>query len=141
MNRRESVLKALRGGTVLFVVPSVLQSCSKEADPINYNPLPPGSNITIDLSLPENAALNNAGGSKIVQSVLVANTGNDTFIALSSICTHEGCTVSYVHGAGNIQCPCHGSVYAKSGSVINGPAPLALKSYTVTRNGSILTIS
>lgn len=101
----------------------------------------PGSTITIDLSLPENLSLNTAGGSKIVQNILVANTGGGAFIALSSICTHQGCTVGYNSGAGNIQCPCHGSVYTTTGIVVTGPAPTALRSYSISKLGNILTIS
>ncbi|MCU0362668.1 MAG: Rieske (2Fe-2S) protein [Bacteroidales bacterium] len=141
MNRRESLRKALQGGAVLFLAPAVLQSCSKDDDPNNNGTPPPaGSKITIDLSLPENASLNTAGGSKVVQSVLVANTGS-AFIALSSVCTHQGCTVAYVHGASNVQCPCHGSVFTTSGSVTTGPATSALTSYPVAKSGNILTIS
>jgi cytochrome b6-f complex iron-sulfur subunit len=142
MNRRELVRKVISGGTVLVLVPTVLQSCSKQdVSPSTGNPPPAGTKITIDLSLGTNAVLNSQGGSMIVQSVLVINTNGSTFIALTSICTHQGCTVGYNSTAGNIQCPCHGSVYSTSGSVINGPAPRALDNYPVTREGNILTIS
>lgn len=97
--------------------------------------------LTLDLSVPQNSTLNTAGGSLIVQNIIVANTVNDNFIALSSICTHQGCTVGYDSGAANIKCPCHGSVYATTGLVINGPAPLALQAYEVSKADNILTIS
>jgi len=97
--------------------------------------------LTLDLSLPQNSALNTAGGSMIFQNIIAVNTGNDNFIALSSICTHQGCTVGYDSGAANIKCPCHGSVYATTGLVINGPAPLALQAYEVSKADNILTIS
>ena len=77
----------------------------------------------------------------IVQNIIVANTGNDNFIALSSICTHQGCTVGYDPGAANIKCPCRWSVSATTGLVINGPAPLALQTYAVSEADNILTIS
>jgi len=144
MNRREVIQKILVGGTVLVIVPSVLQSCSKDTamDP-GTNPTgnpPAGSNIDLDLSLAENSALNTSGSSKIVQGILIINTGTK-IVALSSICTHQGCTVGYNASAGDIECPCHGSVYSTSGSVINGPAPAALKSYPVSLTGNVLTIS
>jgi cytochrome b6-f complex iron-sulfur subunit len=60
---------------------------------------------------------------------------------LSSICTHQNCTVGYIKTDNNLQCPCHGSVYAISGSVISGPAPASLRSYSITRSGDILTIN
>jgi cytochrome b6-f complex iron-sulfur subunit len=141
MNRREVVQKFLLGSTVLVLVPSVLESCSKSStDPDTKPGGGTGSTIDLDLSLPENSALKTSGSSKIVQNILVFNTGTK-IVALSAICTHEGCTVAYNNGAGNIQCPCHGSVYSTTGSVINGPAPSALKSYQVTLTGDALSIT
>lgn len=145
MNRREVVQKFLLGGTVLAIVPSVLESCSKDPNTANpgSNPggtPPAGSKIDLDLSAVENSALNTTGSSKIVSNILIINLGG-TFIALSSICTHEGCTVGYNKTAGDIECPCHGSVYSTSGSVINGPAPSALRKYPVTVTGTVLSVA
>ncbi|HLN21892.1 MAG TPA: Rieske (2Fe-2S) protein [Bacteroidales bacterium] len=140
MNRRDSLQKIVLGSTVLFIAPSLLQSCSKDDanDPSNVpSPPAPGQNITIDLSSPDNNVLNSTGGSKIVQSILVANTGSG-YIALSSVCTHQGCTVAY--NGSTVQCPCHGSEFGTTGSVLQGPANRPLKSYTVTKAANILTI-
>jgi cytochrome b6-f complex iron-sulfur subunit len=140
MNRREVVQKFLMGGTVLVVVPSVLVSCSKDdTDPTQQGP-PPSSTLEVDLSLPANSALNTTGGSRILSNVIIINMGSG-FVALSSICTHEGCTVGYNSTSGNLECPCHGSVYSISGNVLVGPAPRALTKYTVTQTGTILTIT
>lgn len=127
-----------------MLVPQVMESCSKDSSmnpgtTTGNNP-PPGSKIDIDLSLAEYSALATAGSSKLVQNILVFNTGS-AIVALSSICTHQGCTVGYNATAGDIECPCHGSVYSTTGSVINGPAPSPLKKYVVTQNGNLLTIS
>jgi cytochrome b6-f complex iron-sulfur subunit len=139
MNRRDLVQKMVFGGTVLLFVPSVLKSCAK--GPItNPDGSVPGTTINVDLSLADNVPLNTTGGSKLVQSILVINTGSG-FIALSSVCTHQGCTVAYDPAATNIKCPCHGSVYSTTGSVITGPAPNALQSYPVSKVGNILTIT
>jgi cytochrome b6-f complex iron-sulfur subunit len=140
MNRRDLIQRVIVGGAVLVLSPSVLNSCTKDSS-TNPGGDPKPTKIDLDLTSPANAALNNDGGSLIVQDILVINTGNSIYSALSSICTHLGCTVAYSSGADNIQCPCHGSVYATSGSVINGPAPKALKSYPTNLNGNILTIS
>jgi cytochrome b6-f complex iron-sulfur subunit len=143
MNRRDVIQKFLVGGTVLVLVPSVLESCTKDSA---MNPgtkpaaNPAGTNIDLDLSLAENSALNTTGSSKIVQSILIINTGTK-IVALSSICTHQGCTVGYNATAGDIECPCHGSVFSTSGSVINGPAPSPLKSYPVSITGTVLTVT
>jgi cytochrome b6-f complex iron-sulfur subunit len=139
MNRRELIQRVLLGGAVLVMVPAVVQSCSKDSttDP-GTNPT--GKTIEIDLSLPANAALNTPGGSKVTQDVLVFNA-NGSFLAVSAVCTHQGCTVTYDLPANNIKCPCHGSMFANSGSVINGPATSALQSYPVSKSGNMLTIT
>lgn len=140
MNRRDLIQRVLVGGAVLIMAPSVLDSCTKDpsTDPSGTGT---GSKVNLDLSLPANAALNNSGGSVVSQGIIVINTGGGNYVALSNTCTHQGCTVAYNQGAGNIQCPCHGSVYSMSGSVVQGPAPRALKSYPVTVSGNILSIS
>ncbi len=147
MNRRDLIQRVVLGTTALIVIPSAFTSCTKDAapDPLpGNNPAPGGgtggSKITLDLSLPENVVLNTAGGSKVVQTLLVFNTGS-TFMALSSICTHQSCTVDYVNSADNIQCGCHGSKFSKSGGVINGPATASLASYQVSKTNNILTIT
>ena len=144
MNRRDVVHKFAIGGTVLLLSPSVLQSCTKDPGPDTGGSGGGGgggTKVEIDLTLAANAVLNNAGGSKIVQSIIVVNTGSVNYIALSSICTHEGCTVGYNSAASNIKCPCHGSVFTTAGSIVNGPAPTALKSYPVSKAGDVLTIT
>jgi len=145
MNRRDLVQKVLIGSTALIIMPSALTSCKKDPGPDpNPNPDPkpdPGTKIIIDLTLAGNAELNTAGGSKIVQSIIVVNLGADNFIALDSICTHQGCTVGYSQGVGHFVCPCHGSEYSTTGSVLVGPAPSALKSYSIVKAGDILTIT
>jgi cytochrome b6-f complex iron-sulfur subunit len=143
MNRRDSIQKFVLGGTVLVLAPGVLQSCSK--DPSTNpggggTPPPAGTKITLDLTLPANAALNTAGGSLITQTVLVINTGTG-YVALTSICTHEQNTVGYNAPSGTIICPFHGSQFTITGSVVNGPAASPLRSYPVSKTGDILTIS
>jgi cytochrome b6-f complex iron-sulfur subunit len=54
------------------------------------------------------------------------------FYALSAVCTHLGCIVEWKetgipgHPEGVIACPCHGSIFNKTGDVIRGPAPHSL---------------
>lgn len=139
MTRRDLIQKVLIGGTTLFVIPSTLSSCSKEEDN-GGDGGNGGTSITIDLTNPTYSALNTAGGSVIVQSIIVANTGT-SYVAIDSVCTHQGCTIGYSLSANNFPCPCHGSVYSLTGSVVTGPATVALKSYPVSKSGDILTIS
>jgi len=100
---------------------------------------PANGKLTIDLNDGNYSNLSSAGGYVVKSKVIIINTG-DEFVALSSVCTHQGCQVGYDPSSGNLPCPCHGSLYSISGSVLNGPAPDPLKKYTVTREGDILTI-
>jgi len=51
--------------------------------------------------------------------------------AVSSICTHLGCTVEAT--TEGFECPCHGSHYDLKGEVVSGPAPRKLAWYKVDR--------
>lgn len=54
------------------------------------------------------------------------------FLALSRQCTHLGCTVPWDDEAKVFRCPCHGSTFDITGSVVTSPAPRALDLYPVT---------
>lgn len=138
MNRIDFIKSIAAGTVTLFVVPAALTSCEKEVlDPDNGNPDP--DNLIIDLTSDTYSKLTSTGGYIIKDNIIVINTG-DGFIALSSVCTHQGCAVSYDHDATNLPCPCHGSVFSTSGSVLNGPAGSPLKKFEVQQVGDILTI-
>jgi nitrite reductase/ring-hydroxylating ferredoxin subunit len=54
----------------------------------------------------------------------------DGFYAVSSVCTHLGCTVK--HAGSGFECPCHGSRFDENGRVVQGPAPRPLAWYALT---------
>jgi len=144
MNRRELVQRVVAGGIIIVISPSLLESCTKQStDPASDQPGGGGNGnkIILDLTTAANAALSLDGGWLVVQNVIVINAGGGNYSALSAICTHQGCTVRFNSSAANVQCPCHGSVYSTSGSVLNGPATMALQSYAVSLEGDILTIT
>jgi len=68
---------------------------------------------------------------------LLALDGGE-YAALSSICTHRGCTVDL--GGSGLSCPCHGSQYDREGRVTRGPAARALTRYAVRVAGDELVI-
>lgn len=61
-----------------------------------------------------------------------------SYVALSPVCTHLGCTVA-VQGQ-RLVCPCHGSTYARDGRVLRGPAERALRAFPVSleRDGTVV---
>ncbi len=139
MNRRELIKNVAAGTITLFVVPAAFTSCEKDSIDPDDNNNPDDNTLTIDLNAAKYSDLGSAGGFVMEGDIIIINTG-DGFIALSSICTHQGCTVSYDSGSNNLPCPCHGSVYSTSGSVLQGPANAPLKKYELTQEGDILTI-
>jgi len=140
MNRRELIRNIAAGTATIFIVPAFITSCEKEVPDADNNNDPNGNILTIDLNDDKYSNLGSAGGSVIEGNIIIFNTG-DGYLALSSICTHQGCQVSYDHGGGNLPCPCHGSVFSTTGSVVNGPAETALKTYEIAQEGDVLTIA
>jgi cytochrome b6-f complex iron-sulfur subunit len=62
------------------------------------------------------------------------------FVALSPVCTHQGCQVPYCSSSGWFECPCHGSRYDAIGEQRRGPAPRGLDHYAVTVNGGVVRV-
>jgi len=51
---------------------------------------------------------------------------NEQPVALSPVCTHLGCGVSWDTNQRKFFCPCHGGVYDGDGKVLAGPPPRPL---------------
>jgi cytochrome b6-f complex iron-sulfur subunit len=53
--------------------------------------------------------------------------GKDLIYVLASVCTHLGCTPSWLEGEQKFKCPCHGSGFYINGINFEGPAPRPLE--------------
>ncbi len=63
-------------------------------------------------------------------------------VAVSRICTHEGCTVNLpVASLLTLNCPCHGSRFEVTGQVVNGPASRPLASFPTAIDGNQVVIT
>jgi cytochrome b6-f complex iron-sulfur subunit len=51
--------------------------------------------------------------------------------ALSTTCTHLGCTPNWLVNEQKFKCPCHGSGFYKTGINFEGPAPRPLERYRI----------
>lgn len=107
-----------------------------------------GNNLCIDLNNAANSGLAAVGGSKSVVApaphgkIVVAQPTAGTFVAMSAICTHAGCSVSFNKTTTLMACPCHGSKFNTDGTVNTGPAARDLKTFTTAVDGSmVLTIT
>ncbi len=141
MQRRNFIGNLAKGAGTLIVLPTMLTACEEEpiVDPNGSNGNGTDKLLTVDLTDTQNAALLSAGGFIIRSDVIIINNGGN-YTALSSVCTHTGCQVTYNSSAGNLPCNCHGSLFNLSGSVLNGPADAPLATYPVTENGDVLEI-
>ncbi|SDD51630.1 ubiquinol-cytochrome c reductase iron-sulfur subunit [Pedobacter soli] len=101
---------------------------------------PTGIDFTLDLSLATNAALLNNGGSLAINGLIVARTMTGNYIAVQRSCTHESYTLSYQSANSRFYCANHGSTFAESGAVTNGPATRSLTAYHTQLTGTSLRI-
>lgn len=54
------------------------------------------------------------------------------FLAMSSKCTHLGCSVPWDKDKNKFICPCHSSEFDMVGNVLSSPAPRALDLFEIT---------
>jgi len=156
VSRRDFINKSAKtiGGIAVgsFVV-SFINACSSD----DSSPTAPSNGnggggettqLTVDISLPENSALQTVGGLLTLgsnqidpQGIFLYRQSETSVIAFSRECTHERCQVGSF-GSNNIAtCPCHGSRYNQLGNVVTGPAASSLRRYTAVLEGNIITIT
>lgn len=142
MERKDFIKKFAVGGSILLSAPVLFSSCSDDGEDIEPTNLPGSSNeITIDLTAAAYADLAVVGGYAYKGDVIIFRSGESAYVALSKVCTHQSCTITYSHANGNLPCACHGSIFTTAGAVQEGPANSNLKKYTVQKTGDTLTIS
>ena len=75
------------------------------------------------------------------QKCVVTQPTDGDFKAFTSVCTHQGCTVS-ASTDGVIPCTCHGSQFSiEDGSVIQGPATAPLAAVAITVEGASISLA
>ena len=104
-----------------------------------------GASGVVTINNVDGSALANTGSAAFIQSsdgrkFLVARTAQNSFSAVTAICTHEQCDVTRFN-SGAYLCPCHGSQYSTGGAVQNGPATRALQSFATQFTNNVLTIT
>lgn len=105
---------------------SIAEAAVKDVSLPNADKLPKGSALIFKFG---------------VRPALLIHHADDTWIALSAVCTHMGCTVAYNQAAARIECHCHGGVYdGKTGENIAGPPPRPLTKFDITLNEGSVTV-
>ena len=79
-----------------------------------------------------------------IVGLFVTRTGSGNtpadFDCFWTICTHASCFVQYREPQEEFVCPCHGSVFNKTGAVLQGPAAAPLEHKQVEVNVSMLRV-
>ncbi len=65
------------------------------------------------------------------EKVAVFRDGEGMY-AISLVCTHLGCIVTYNDSEARFDCPCHGSKFTLEGKVTKAPAPRSLDWFLVS---------
>ena len=149
MTRKEFLIKIGIGAGVAILTPVVFNACEEsETNPDNDDNNDDNGDdnsddkvdFTIDLSDDDYSDLKDEGGYVYENDIIIAYLGNDEYIALSKVCTHNQCDVEYDDEADKFVCPCHGSEFNTEGEVTTGPADEPLKEYNTELDGQTLRI-
>jgi Rieske Fe-S protein len=127
---------------------AILDGCSSPTSPSTEPSLPivngtrvsGGITLAIDSSSPLSAVGSAALVATSIGDFLVGHTAQNSFVALTAVCTHQTCTISGF-GNQNYVCPCHGSTFDINGRVLSGPAPASLHQYPTQFTNGVLTIT
>jgi cytochrome b6-f complex iron-sulfur subunit len=147
MERKDFIEKVgLSAASILIF--GCMQSCSKSESPAPAQPSNNNNNTikTIDFTINITASpytnLNTTGGFYIdkTNSIIIARTLTNEFLAVSSICTHQQVTLDFEASNNRFYCSGHGSTFSTTGAVINGPAAAPLKQYKTSLSGNLLRI-
>ena len=126
-------------GAAALGVGSALSSCARRIDPSRVVAVAAPVDGLIQIPLPDLAELQKEGGSVVLLpagatlgrygaypfAALVATAQEGPprrFIAFNADCPHQGCSLTWVQGDKQVECPCHGSRFASDGRVLNPPA-------------------
>jgi Rieske Fe-S protein len=148
LNRR----RVLGGATAAVIGLPVLAACGSDDPESAADPTASSSSDPTESGEPSGAPAAGAlaatsevpvGGCAVFseQKVVLTQPAEGEFKAFSSVCTHQGCTVSAASD-GVIPCNCHGSKFSlEDGSVISGPATAPLAEVAITVEGDSITLA
>ncbi len=147
-SRRDFCVHACQAAS-LVAAGGLWQACGgNSTSPSNATNLPTingaAASGTLSLTIDAASPLAAVGSAALVNSsaanVLVSRTAQDTFTAVTAVCTHEACTINGISGSIYV-CPCHGSQFSATGGVVKGPAAQPLRQFTTRFSANVLTIT
>ena len=151
MNRREFIQGVCLSGIGIVAGTSIINSLGLET--LKALPRQGGfhGNREIPLLLADTPDLQTVGGAyhleidEIDKNLLIARTGEETFVAVDIKCTHKGCEVKFEDAkdakhSPMFACPCHDSKFDMNGKPKNGPATIPLGTYKTSFKDGEVTI-
>lgn len=150
--KRRDFMNWIGVGAIATSLPVAIAACSPEADTAEDTAAAP-LETTADSDTPAGDFTPVGTTAELEQQGYLANpdvagepviviadpTNAGALIALSSKCTHSGCTVAWQEDL--FACPCHGSKFNPDGSVVNGPADAPLAQYTAKVEGDSILVA
>lgn len=123
---RQEFFKLVGVSVGAVILQHCLSGCSNSQD--TPQPAAP-ADITVNLNAMGFTALRNKGAAVYSNGIIIARTQQDTFLAVSQVCTHQGSTVNFNSANNTFVCPNHGAIFSNLGAVVQGPASTPLKRY------------
>jgi Rieske Fe-S protein len=114
---------------------AVLGACASDPKPPSGTATTCSGGLCLDLADPAVAI------DAPTDTILVVRTSDTEVVAVSAICTHDGCENLYTASSKTFDCPCHGSQFSLTGTVLRGPARRSLKVYAATLASNTITIT
>ncbi len=154
LNRREFLIKSLKGTTGLFaisIVPIGLSGCSKKdlsldkGSMVNLGPISELNKGLFPKKVPYKVNIKDAWTEQKMEGFVYINKNivDNNLLILSPICTHLGCVVGdadeKLQKEGiRYYCPCHGGQYDAHGVNVSGPPPRPLDMFSpYIENGTV----
>lgn len=146
---RKDFISSLGFGMAAICGAGCLAACSKENAPnqsTGGSTTPPSTGTPGPVaSVNLNTELINVNDAVVKNGVIIVRLAQggaiSSFTAVQVACTHQGTAINFNPGSGNFVCPNHGSQFSLNGEVLNGPAAVNLKKFTITISNSTLTVS
>jgi cytochrome b6-f complex iron-sulfur subunit len=140
ISRTKFLKKLGLNGAAIFAATycaGALSACENESG--STTPINTGG-TKIDLSDPQYSKLKTKGSYVIVNKIVVANTSEGKYAAVPLMCSHEG-RLEVTYRTNEFYCTAHGARFDNAGKGLNSDGRNGLKLFTVTQEGTILTIT
>ena len=122
---------------IYLLVPPRMRRQSDWVDAGDISQLTPGAPVEMTFRR------NRVDGWKVTSeksTTWVVKMPNNQVVAYSPICTHLGCAYHWEQAKNEFICPCHNSVFALDGKVLDGPAPRPLDRFQTKIQGKQLLL-